>query len=408
MPEADLLLENGVVITLDRASRIAEAVAVRDGRILAVGPSAALSRDTSPATRRIDLRGRTVMPGFCDAHPHVDREGLKALGGLPISGLRSIAEIIEAVREATRTVQPGEWIVLMPLGSPPHNYLSRPEELTEGRFPNRYDLDAVEPDNPVYIRAVWGWWSHRPFPSVANSLALARSGITHDTSAPHNVEIVRDARGEPTGLFLERNYTPILEYTLFRGLPRFTQQDRVESIRLGVQAYSKAGTTAAFEGHGLTPAIIRAYREVQARGEMTLRMHTPLSVPSTVFDDGRLADLFSTTLGWRAGVVPVTTPCGSRGSILAAPPTRESRQWLPLATHTSSGRGTSIRQWTTRASPSWGLRPRGWGYESTAWSAETSSTRCQGTRRSTGRFVSGTGGGWWSTSTRPPQLSCGA
>ena len=301
MPEADLLLENGVVITLDRASRIAEAVAVRNGRILAVGPSAALSRDTSPTTRRIDLRGRTVMPGFCDAHPHVDREGLKALGGLPISGLRSIAEIIEAVREAARTVQPGEWIVLMPLGSPPHNYLSRPEELTEGRFPNRYDLDAVAPDNPVYIRAVWGWWSHRPFPSVANSLALARSGITHDTSAPHNVEIVRDARGEPTGLFLERNYTPILEYTLFRGLPRFTQQDRVESIRLGVQAYSKAGTTAAFEGHGLTPAIIRAYREVQARGEMTLRMHTPLSVPSTVFDDGRLADLFYHYAGMASG-----------------------------------------------------------------------------------------------------------
>jgi predicted amidohydrolase YtcJ len=134
MPEADLLLENGTVITLDRSSRIAEAVAVRDGRIHAVGPSAALFRDTSPVTRRIDLRGRTVVPGFCDAHPHVDREGLKACGGLPISGLRSIAEIVEAVRQAVRRVQPGEWIVLMPLGSPPHDYMSRPEALTEGRF----------------------------------------------------------------------------------------------------------------------------------------------------------------------------------------------------------------------------------------------------------------------------------
>jgi predicted amidohydrolase YtcJ len=103
--------------------------------------------------------------------------------------------------------------------------VSRPEELIDSRFPNRYDLDAVAPDNPVYIRAVWGWWSHRPFPSVANSLALALAGVTRHTPAPHNVEIVPDAKGEPTGVFLERNYVPILEYTLFRALPRFTQAD---------------------------------------------------------------------------------------------------------------------------------------------------------------------------------------
>ncbi len=292
MPDADLLLENGTVITLDRGSRIAEAVSVRQGRILAVGASAALSRHAGPKTRRIDLRGATVVPGFFDAHPHLDREGLKTRGGLPISGLRSASEIVEVVAQAARTTPPGEWIVLMPMGSPPHDYVSHPEELTDGRFPNRYDLDAVAPDNPVYIRAVWGWWSHRPFPSVANSLALTVAGVTRHTPAPHNVEIVHDAKGEPTGVFLEWNYTPILEYTLFRALPRFTQADRVASVRLGMQAYTAAGTTAGFEGHGLTPAIIRAYREVHAQEKLSLRLHTPLSVPSAVFNDGQLADLF--------------------------------------------------------------------------------------------------------------------
>ncbi len=301
MSACDLLLENGTVITLDRASRRAEAVAIRQGKIVDVGSSAALARHVGPETRCIDLGGGCVVPGFFDAHPHIDREGLKTYGGLPISGLRSVADILDVVARAARTTPPGEWIVLMPMGSPPHDYVSRPEGLVDGRFPNRYDLDAVAPDHPVYIRAVWGWWSRRPFPSVANSMALSLAGVDRHTAAPHHVEILRDARSEPTGVFLERNFVPILEYTLFKVLPRFTQADRIESVRLGVQAYNAAGTTAVFEGHGLTPAIVRAYREVQAQGALHLRLHTPLSVPSSVFDDRQLTELFYHQAGVASG-----------------------------------------------------------------------------------------------------------
>lgn len=291
MAEPDLILHHGRVITLNRSSTIAEAVAVRAGRIATVGPSAALLGEVGPRTRRVDLAGRTVVPGFFDAHPHMDREGLKARGGIPIAGLRSVAEIVEVVREAARSARPGEWIVLMPMGQPPFDYVSRPEQLREGRFPTRYDLDAAAPDNPVYIRAVWGWWGRRPFPSVANSPALRLAGVTRDTPAPYNVEIVRDARGEPTGVFLERNYAQVLEYTLFKGLPRLTYQDRVEGVRLGAAAYSAVGTTSAYEGHGLTPAVIRAYREVHGRGQLTVRMHTALSVPTAAKDDRAIVDL---------------------------------------------------------------------------------------------------------------------
>lgn len=292
VPAPDLILHGGKVITLDRGSRVVEAVAARGERIVAVGDSARLLADASPATRLVDLAGRSVLPGLCDAHPHVDREGLKHRGGVPIAGLRSVADIVEVVRRQARAAKPGAWIVLMPMGEPPHDYVSRPEQLAENRFPDRHDLDAAAPDNPVYIRAVWGWWSRRPFPSVASSLALAHAGVTRDTPPPPGVEILRDVRGEPTGVFLERNFVPVLEYTLFRSLPRFTQADRVESVRQGARAYGAVGTTAVFEGHGLTPALVRAYRTVHAAGELTLRMHAPLSVPSAVLDDARVLDLF--------------------------------------------------------------------------------------------------------------------
>src|SRR5215510_9108372 len=250
MLSPDLILHDGKVITLDRSSRVTQAVAVRSGHIAAVGDDAALCKEAAPTTQLIDLGGRSVLPGFFDAHPHADREGLKARGGIPIAGLHSVADIVDVVKRAARTTPKGEWIVLMPMGEPPHEYVSRPEQLTEGRFPTRHDLDAVAPDHPVYIRAVWGWWSRRPFPSVANSMALRLAGVTRDTPAPYNTEILKDERGEPTGVFLERNYAPVLEYTLFRALPRFTQEQRVEGIRRSAAAYSATGTTAGFEGHG--------------------------------------------------------------------------------------------------------------------------------------------------------------
>ena len=280
---------------------MAEAVAVRDGRIVSVGASAALLKEISPATRVLDLGGRSVLPGFFDGHPHVDREGLRARGGISLATLTSVAEIVEEVRRAASRARPGDWIVMMPMGTPPHGYISRPDQLREGRFPTRHDLDAAAPDNPVYIRAVWGWWSHRPFPSVANSMALRVAGITSNTHAPYNCEILKDAQGNPSGVFLEHNFVPILEYTLFSCLPRFTYADRVESVRLGTQAYLASGTTSAFEGHGLAPSVLRAYREAHERGELRLRMCAHASVPSNVLDDRALKDMLHHLSGMVGG-----------------------------------------------------------------------------------------------------------
>jgi predicted amidohydrolase YtcJ len=123
MPPPDLILHGGKIITLDRSSRLAQAVSVRSGHVVAVGDAAALLKDAAPTTRRIDLAGRSVLPGFFDAHPHADREGLKARGGIPIAGLHSVATIVDVVKHAAQTTPAGEWIVLMPMGEPPHEYM---------------------------------------------------------------------------------------------------------------------------------------------------------------------------------------------------------------------------------------------------------------------------------------------
>src|SRR5262249_59042539 len=95
-----------------------------------------------------------------------------------------------------------------------------------------------------------------------------------------------------TGLCLESNSVPVLECRLFGDVPRSKYSDRLDSVRLGAQAYVAVGTTSLYEGHGLTPTVIRAYRENAERGALSLRMHTPVSMPSAAFDDKRLLDLF--------------------------------------------------------------------------------------------------------------------
>lgn len=301
MTEHDLILHNGRVITLDWASRDTEAVAVRAGRIAAVGADAEVMAGRGRATRVIDLGGMTACPGFYDAHAHMDREGLKARGGYSLAGRHSVAAIVDAVAAAAARTPPGEWVVCMPMGTPKLSYISRPDQLEEGRFPTRHDLDAVSPDHPVYIRVPWGWWVHKPFVCVANSQALRRAGIDRDTEAPYNVEIQKDGNGDPTGVILDKSYAPVVEYTLFRCAPRITFEDRIAGCRLGAAAYSAAGTTSIYEGHGLTPAILEAYRRVYEDGDLSVRVHAPLSVPGASVDDRRLAGILDEWAGRLSG-----------------------------------------------------------------------------------------------------------
>src|SRR5262245_54598712 len=165
-------------------------------------------------TRVVDLQGATVTPGLIDAHAHLDREGLKRIYP-SLEGCHSIADIQALVRRLTLARPRGEWIVTMPVGRPPF-YQEGAAALAENRWPTRADLDAAAPEHPVYLRGIWGYWNKPPVYSVANSRALARAGITRETHAPSGVEIVKDAAGEPTGVFVEHNLVQVLEFTLMK------------------------------------------------------------------------------------------------------------------------------------------------------------------------------------------------
>jgi predicted amidohydrolase YtcJ len=269
---ADVILHNGRVLTFDDARSRAEAIVVSGERIVAVGGPDVVGAWRGPATRLIDLRGACVIPGFNDTHAHMEREGLKRQR-LSLAGAASVAEILARVRAAAAMAPAGEWIVTMPVGEPPH-YFGAVDGLAEKRMPTRQELDAVAPDNPVYIPGLFGNWGHPPGHTVLNSRALALNRITA-TSCPRckGVELVCDAvSGEPTGLIVEHNTRPTVEFDLLPAVPRFSFAERLEGLRRSMQLYNACGTTSIYEGHGSAPEMIAVYRALWERGELTTRV----------------------------------------------------------------------------------------------------------------------------------------
>lgn len=304
MRAADLILHNGKVVTLDDAGPAqARAVAVTDGTIAAVGADSEILARRGPETRLLDAGGRAVVPGLTDGHAHMDREGLKEVP-LSLAGVDSIAALQARLAEAAAARPAGAWIVTMPLGRPPAYAGDPARHLAEGRLPTRHDLDEAAPDNPVYIRAPWGYWrpadDDTPLVSVANSAALARSGIGRDTPAPlDHVEIERDARGAPTGVFREPGPVLVVEMALMAAETRFSEDDRVAGLARSVAAYAAAGTTAVFEGHGVAPDVLAAYRRLHDRGRLDVRARLVLG-PSWPAD-GDIAGAMADWYRWAAG-----------------------------------------------------------------------------------------------------------
>jgi hypothetical protein len=295
MPDADLVLTGGKILTLDPRSRTVEALAVRGGRVAALGRDDEIAPLIGPDTRRVALRGRLAVPGLFDGHAHMDREGLK-LKWPSLAGARSIDDILQVVEGLVRRAAPGEWIVTMPIGEPPL-YEGVPDTLAEKRWPTRHDLDRVAPDHPVYIRAIWGHWRNTlPIVSIANTRALARAGIDRDTRPPApSIEIQRDARGEPTGVLIEHTYKPLVEHTLMAVAPRFTLEDRVAGLAASMRIYNRCGTTSVFEGHGISAEVLTAYQALRERGRPSVRAHLLFSPAWPSADPAAVTELLR---GW--------------------------------------------------------------------------------------------------------------
>ncbi len=295
---ASLILFNGKVITVNERSEISTAIAIEGRRILAHGSDRDIRALAGPDTAIVDLGGRAVIPGLIDGHAHMDREGLKL--ALPsLAGARDVDAVVGRIARIAARRPKGEWIVTMPLGDPPEFEFG-----TGGtRLPNRWDLDRAAPDNPVYIRSIWGYWRNDlPLVSVANSVALALAGVGRDTAAPvPSVTIERDAGGEPTGIFIDWNKMPVVELSLMARAPGFTVEARAAALSHSMRVYNSFGSTSVFEGHGAASDVLSAYQRVRCAGKQTVRATLVFSPAWNAVPGSEPAMLLAAWGRWLAG-----------------------------------------------------------------------------------------------------------
>lgn len=248
----DLLLENANVLTMNPAQPTASTVAVAQGRIVAVGTREELAGLRSQAQRVLDLDGATLIPGLIDAHTHFVM-GSESLSRVRLAGVATMAEMQRRVAEKVAAAPAGSWIT-----GRGWDDTKRTDVIA---LPTAADLDAVAPDHPVYLSradAHVGW---------ANSAALRLAGIDATTPDPYGGRIVRDERGEPTGI-LQETAKKLVE----RLIPPADHASRSDALRQGLATAAQYGITGI---HDNTPAEdIALYQEFRERGELTLRVNT--------------------------------------------------------------------------------------------------------------------------------------
>lgn len=250
----DLVLTGGRVVTMDPDMPEATALAVKDGRIVAVGSDRAISELAGDATRRIALGGRLTIPGIIDTHNHMISMGT-VLNEVQLYAARSIDEIKALVAERVRSSPPGAWI----LGRGWDESL-----LADKRFPTRHDLDEVAPNNPVVLDRVWNML-------LANTAALQAADVGRHTPDPpagalYAGRIERDERGDPTGVFRDR-----AKELIKRAVPVATTGDIEHAIRTACREFNAHGITSVSDP-GLFPEQIHAYSNVLTAGDLTVRV----------------------------------------------------------------------------------------------------------------------------------------
>jgi predicted amidohydrolase YtcJ len=250
-PPADLILTNGTILTVDGNDSVAEAVAIAGGKIVAVGPADRIRGRAGAATRVIDLGGRTVTPGLIDTHVHFSEADVLFNVSLSAESVRAVGDIVSRVREQVARSKPGEWI----RGSGWDE-----GKLAERRYVTAADLDAVAPDNPVWLMHTTGHYG------VANSYALKLSEVTSATKDPPAGTIDRDAAGRPTGVMKEAAMALVS-----RNVPPLTRDQQRAGILRIIEDFNKEGMTGA-KDPGIGSAKWEIYQELLNEGRLTVRL----------------------------------------------------------------------------------------------------------------------------------------
>jgi len=254
----DVVYVNGKVITMDRKSTQAEAVAVKEDKIVAVGSSKKIRTLVNSGTRVVDLRGKTLLPGFYDAHSHFPGSGIVALyrvdcSSPPMGKMREIDDIIQALKKKAEETPKREWII----GRGYDDTL-----LKEGRHPTRYDLDKASSEHPIWITHISGHLG------VANSLALEMAEVTKDTPQSEGGIIRKNPEtGEPNGIFEEG---PAMQHVT-KLLPSLTDEQWIKALEWAVVDYAEDGVTTIVIAGGGKKAVTRLQKALE-QGLLPLRV----------------------------------------------------------------------------------------------------------------------------------------
>lgn len=269
---ADLFAFNGRIHTLHPALPFAQAIAARDGRIVAIGSNAETRTLAGPETESIDLGGQTVLPGFIDAHVHLLWLG-RSLDTINLEGARSLQECLARVQAylAERRIAPGVWV----RGSGWDEYCWAAPIL-----PTRHDLDALTPHNPVLLMRKDG------HSLLANSRALALAEIEAVTENPPGGVIDRDAAGQPTGIVRDNAMEIVL-----RAVSEPAAEEKERGLLLGQERALSYGVTSV--GSMETPPVFFALQALAQAGKLKLRVSQ--SIPYEHLDD-------AIALGVRSGL----------------------------------------------------------------------------------------------------------
>jgi predicted amidohydrolase YtcJ len=263
---ADTILVNGKILTVDRQFSTREAIAVRDGKITEVGSNSDIRKQAGPKTRVIDLQGRTVIPGFIDSHIHAIRAGQTFTTEVNWVGANSIAEAMKRIHEASLAKKPGSWLIVAGGWNA--------EQFKEKRRPTQADLVAAAPNNPVYVQLGYDW-------EVMTPAGFKAMGINSEADLPHPGKFERDASGNPTGAIEDGGGFDVA-IALFDKLPHPTFDEQVEGTKKFFREMNRLGVTGVGDpgGNNLNPENYQPVFKVWRQHQLTIRVAYSLCGPT--------------------------------------------------------------------------------------------------------------------------------
>lgn len=300
-PAADLVLTNARIYTSDDTRPVAQAMAIRGGRIAFVGSERGALALAGPRTERLDLGGKTVIAGIVDAHAHLLGLG-QALRTVDLVGTRSYNEIVAKVAERARTLPPGTWI---------RGRGWDQNDWADTRFPTHQALSRAVPNHPVYLTRVDG------HAALVNAKALELAGVTAATLDPDGGRLIRDASGAPTGVLVDN-----AQGLVGRAIPAAPRAELREQTLLAIAEANRWGLTGIHDA-GVGREGIEVYQELAREGRYNLRNYVMVRAEDSVLDAymraGPQLGLFDGRLWIRSIKLVADGALGSRGAALLEP-----------------------------------------------------------------------------------------